>query len=688
MGEKKLSVKLLLNDKEFKTGLRKNSKRLKDLGKSMQETGRNLSVNFTLPILAAGAASVKMASDYEESLNKTRVAFGESSASVEAFSKTTLTSFGIAEGSALEMASLFGDMSTSMGLNQETAGAMSTSLVGLAGDLASFKNIGIEQAQTALAGIFTGEAESLKKLGVIITEANLKQFGYNKTMSETEKIGIRYKAVMAQTANAQGDYINTSDGLANATRTLQESIKELAVDLGDVIMPLALALTSRLQKLVNGFKGLSDGTKKTIIVIAGIVAAIGPAVFLFGKLATVAGAAAKALRFVNAVMRANPIGLLITAIALAVGAIIFLATSSSDMAVNVRNAFRTMVNGVIMFLNQLIAAANKIPRIDIPFIDFLEKEKPAEKIAETAKAVDNLAASTFDLDNALGKLGKTNKKKPFEFTSVKSKGASAVDLPGVDGSKAPTMAKIEMPEIENTESGAFGMSDDYWENMAGQVQNFGQIAGEVWGALSESMESFYARQMENVEIEKNDALLKLEREHGYTAMLLEEDKKRFNSMSAQEKREFKLKADFEKRKLAIEEDAAKKSRAILRKQAKMNKATMALNAAVNTAAGITAALASANVPLSVAIGIAGAAQVANIIAAPLPALADGGIAFGQSIVNVGEYSGASVNPEVIAPLSKLQSLMGGSSVEVYGTISGEDIVLSSRRYEDTFNRIS
>ena len=453
-------------------------------------------------------------------------------------------------------------------------------------------------------------------------------------------------------------------------------------------MPLALALTSRLQKLVNGFKGLSDGTKKTIIVIAGIVAAIGPAVFLFGKLATVAGVAAKALRFVNAVMRANPIGFLITAIALAVGAIIFLATSSSDMAVNVRNAFRTMVNGVIMFLNQLIAAANKIPRIDIPFIDFLEKEKPAEKIKETAKAVDVLAASTFDLDNALGKLGKTNKKKPFEFTSVKSKGASAVDLPGVDGSKAPTMAKIEMPEIENTESGAFGMSDDYWENMAGQVQNFGQIAGEVWGALSESMESFYARQMENVEIEKNDALLKLEREHGYTAMLLEEDKKRFNSMSAQEKREFKLKADFEKRKLAIEEDAAKKSRAILRKQAKMNKATMALNAAVNTAAGITAALASANVPLSVAIGIAGAAQVANIIAAPLPALAEGGIAFGQSIVNVGEYSGASVNPEVIAPLSKLQSLMGGSSVEVYGTLSGEDIVLSSRRYEDTFNRIS
>ena len=80
---------------------------MKKFGRTMKRTGETLSRNFSVPIGLAGIASIKMASDFEESLNKTRVAFGESSSEVEAFAKTTLESFGIAEGSALEMASLF-----------------------------------------------------------------------------------------------------------------------------------------------------------------------------------------------------------------------------------------------------------------------------------------------------------------------------------------------------------------------------------------------------------------------------------------------------------------------------------------------------------------------------------------------------------------------------------------------------
>ena len=121
-------------------------------------------------------------------------------------------------------------------------------------------------------------------------------------------------------------------------------------------------------------------------------------------------------------------------------------------------------------------------------------------------------------------------------------------------------------------------------------------------------------------------------------------------------------------------------------QAKLNKAASIFNATINTAQGVTAALANANIPLSVAIGIAGAAQVAAITASPLPALAEGGIAFGDSLVRVGEYSGANVNPEVIAPLNKLEKMMGGSRVEVFGSISGQDIVLSSERFGHSQNR--
>ena len=244
MAGKRLSVSLTLNDKQFQSGLRKATRAMTKFGKSMQRTGQSLSRNLTAPIGLAGLASIKMASDFEESLNKTRVAFGESSVEVEAFAKTTLKSFGIAEGSALEMSSLFGDMATAMGLSQSEAAGMAQSLVGLAGDLASFKNIGIEQAQTALSGIFTGETESLKKLGIVLTEANLKQFGYNKTMTQSEKIAVRYRAVIEQTRSAQGDFARTSDGVANSSRVLGESIKQLSQDFGTLLLPLASKLIS------------------------------------------------------------------------------------------------------------------------------------------------------------------------------------------------------------------------------------------------------------------------------------------------------------------------------------------------------------------------------------------------------------------------------------------------------------
>lgn len=140
--------------KKFDESIKKTSKTLRDIGK-------NMSLYVTAPIVAAGGFAIKMASDYNESLNKVDVAFKGSAKEVKEWAKTTLKAFGIAEGTALDMAALFGDMSTSMGLTDQQAAKMSTSMVGLAGDMASFKNIGIDQAMTALNGVFTGETEAL-----------------------------------------------------------------------------------------------------------------------------------------------------------------------------------------------------------------------------------------------------------------------------------------------------------------------------------------------------------------------------------------------------------------------------------------------------------------------------------------------------------------------------------------------
>ena len=173
-----------LNDIKLDT-IRKQIKQVSD---SLTSIGTKLSIGVTAPIVAAGAASVKMASDMDEAINKVDVAFGDASRTVHNFSNTTLTTYGIAKSTALDMAALYGDMATSMGFSRQEAAEMSTQLVALAGDLASFKNVSLDQASTALKSIFTGETETLKNLGVVMTDTNLQAYamaeGIDKTTAE------------------------------------------------------------------------------------------------------------------------------------------------------------------------------------------------------------------------------------------------------------------------------------------------------------------------------------------------------------------------------------------------------------------------------------------------------------------------------------------------------------------------
>lgn len=268
--------------------------KMKTIGEGISGVGSKLSVGITAPLMAAGVASIKLASDMNESTNKVEVAFGSSAKAVEEWSSTTLKSFGIAKGTALDMSSLFGDMGTSMGLSQEEASKMSMALVGLAGDLSSFKNIGIEEAETALNGIFTGETESLKMLGVVMTDANLQQYAYSKgiekktqDMTEAEKVQLRYNYVLEKTKNAHGDFERTGAGTANQMRVFQESLKELGATMGQNILPVITPIITKLNEWVQAFGKLDPGIQKIIIVIAALLAALGPVLSLVGSVITI-----------------------------------------------------------------------------------------------------------------------------------------------------------------------------------------------------------------------------------------------------------------------------------------------------------------------------------------------------------------------------------------------------------------
>lgn len=263
--------------------------RMKEMGDKMTEYGKSLSLYVTAPLVAAGGASIKYASDLNESLNKVDVAFGNSSSAVKSFADTSLQKFGVGRGAALDMSATFGDMATSMGLSTGQAAKMATTLTGLAGDLTSFKNIGIDISQTALQSIFTGETESLKKLGVVMTEANLNAYALSKgittkvqAMSESEKVLLRYNYVLDKTKNSQGDFLRTSQGAANQQRTFTEGIQQLAESFGQVLIPAWERFLVLVNKTVAWLDGLSATTKIITVTVAGLAAAIGPLLVAIG----------------------------------------------------------------------------------------------------------------------------------------------------------------------------------------------------------------------------------------------------------------------------------------------------------------------------------------------------------------------------------------------------------------------
>ena len=311
--------------------------KLKKVGEKMSKIGKSMTTYLTLPLAAIAGASIKMASDFEESLNKVDVAFKSSSKEVRKFAETTLETFGIAEGTALDMAALFGDMATSMGVPTDKAADLSTAMVGLAGDLSSFKNINIKEVTTALNGVFTGETESLKRLGIVMTQTNLKQFALSKGMSDNievmtqaQKVQLRYAYILEKTKNAQGDFARTSDGSANQMRIFSESVKELSVAFGEILLPYFTKAITYVNKLVKEFVNLSPATKKIIVVVVGLVAAIGPLLiglgFLmttvlpglitaFGGLSAAVIWSVSAFKSLTIAMLANPVGLIAAGVA-------------------------------------------------------------------------------------------------------------------------------------------------------------------------------------------------------------------------------------------------------------------------------------------------------------------------------------------------------------------------------------
>lgn len=285
-----------------------------------EKIGSGWSKYITTPIVAMYTAATKGAADLVETVGKTEVVFGQFYDRVDKWSQSSIETMGVARSTALDMASLYGDMATGMGFGQEAAADMAMELSSLAADMASFKNISIDMAQTALKSVFTGETESLKNLGVVMTQANLQAYALSQgitknitSMTQAEQVTLRYNYVLAQTTNAQGDFKRTGDSLSNQSRKLGQTVKQLGETFGTLLIPKVTEIVSWLQGAAQRLAELDNGTKNTILTIGAVVAAAGPMLLTLSK-------TLKLITALKAAMAASTFGPAALAIMGAVGA--------------------------------------------------------------------------------------------------------------------------------------------------------------------------------------------------------------------------------------------------------------------------------------------------------------------------------------------------------------------------------
>lgn len=321
--------------------IQNSSPNLTKLADTFKNVGASLTNSITKPLINLAKECVSLASDMEETQTKSDQIFGNMADTVNKWASSSINSMGMAKQTALDMAASFGDMSVSMGLSTEASAEMSMNLVQLAADLSSFKNISVERAQTALTGIYTGEGEALKSLGIVMNEATLSQFamasGCSKTYSEmtqAEKVQLRYNYVMNQTTNAQGDFAKTGDGVANSTRKLKEQLKQLGTQFGSVLYPVVQKVLTVLNNFMNVLVNMDSGVLTTITIIGAVVAAVGPLLTAIGSTITAINTIKAALVALQLSTGAiiGIIGAIVAVVGLAAGAFISASNNANEAA--------------------------------------------------------------------------------------------------------------------------------------------------------------------------------------------------------------------------------------------------------------------------------------------------------------------------------------------------------------------
>lgn len=219
---------------------------------------------------------IEVGSNVTEVQNVVDTAFKDLSWQADQWASNAMTNFGLSELSAKKYMGVFGQMSNAMGITGKAALDMAENVTGLTGDVASFYNLSTDEAYTKLKSIWTGETETLKDLGVVMTQTNLDQYalnnGFGKTtakMTEQEKVMLQYQYVTSALSNATGDFVKTQDSWANQTRILSLRFEQLKASLGKGFIALFTPILRGFNSLLAGLQKVADGFANFVQMLTG-----------------------------------------------------------------------------------------------------------------------------------------------------------------------------------------------------------------------------------------------------------------------------------------------------------------------------------------------------------------------------------------------------------------------------------
>lgn len=415
-------------------------KKMQELGNKATQAGKNLSMAVTLPVLGAGAAAFKMAADVEDALGATEQTYGHAAEAMKKWANSLESYYGIAENEALEYGNMMGSMLKNIGgLTEEQAADQAQTLIKLAGDLTAMYGGTTADAVRALTGALKGNNTMLDNYGMAANDAMVKTKAFEMglysgagQMDLAAKQAATLALIMEQSGAAQGQAAREANGASGSMREFVTELKNLATSFRQILLPVITPLIAKLSEMVKRFRELSPAAKQTIVIVAGVAAAIGPLLIGLGKLTsavgvllpviskigpafgkiktalasvslsavgTVAGIAALAIIAIEVYRNWEQVGA-------ALGAIWgLIKTSATQLSLNVAIVFERMKEAVLGAINGILERLTALEGLPLGI---------GEKFAGLKDAISNSTEQSAEKIGLLEKAAEENKKQMQE----------------------------------------------------------------------------------------------------------------------------------------------------------------------------------------------------------------------------------------------------------------------------------